>query len=58
MAGTPLLAMSDVACLCFIVWTVLIYHVMGWGVPFVCILIVDEALVSPGAAARNWIPDP
>jgi hypothetical protein len=31
----------------------------GGGVPFVCILIVDEALVSPGAAATgNWIPDP
>ena len=57
--GALLLTMSDVACLCFTIRTVLIYHVIEWGVPFVCILIVDEALVSPGAAAaRNWIPDP
>jgi len=56
--GTFLLSMRDVACLCFIIWTVLIHHVMEWGEPFLCILIVDEALVSPGAAAaRNWIPD-
>ena len=55
--GTLLLTVSDVACLYIIIWTVLIYHVMGWGVSFVCILIVDEPLVSPGAAAaRNWIP--
>jgi hypothetical protein len=56
ICGTLLLAMRDVACLSFVIWTVLICHTMKWGVLFVCRLTVDARLVSPGAAARNWIP--